>query len=121
MTVSGTSVEMTVCDQPKGCARPMAIATKVPSVKTIAPKARHDRYVRNTSVIKNKPNSGMKRAVAAPVCRSSHASNHGEPTRRTWLKGPPLFSSGSASESIALRATSRSAGDAVRSSSATPK
>ena len=43
MTVSGTSVETTVFDQPKMAASPTAMATTEPSVRMIAPKARHER------------------------------------------------------------------------------
>ena len=41
----------------------------------------------STSVIRKRPNSGMKRIVAAPVCRSSQASSQGDPTRRTCGEG----------------------------------
>ena len=75
----------------------------------------------STSVIRKIPNSGMKRTVAAPVCRSSQASSHGEPTRRTFVNGPAESSSGNTSASIAARARLRSAGDFTRSSSAIPK
>ena len=75
----------------------------------------------STSVIRNRPNRGMKCAVAAPVCRSSQASSQEDPTRRTSVKGPPLASRGSASLSIAANARSRSAGELTRSSSAMPK
>ncbi len=75
----------------------------------------------STSVIRKMPNSGMKRAVAAPVCRSSQASSHGDPTRRTLVNGAAGASRGRASESIAASARLRSAGEFTRSSSAMPR
>ena len=75
----------------------------------------------STSVIGKMPNRGMKRAVAAPVCRSSQALSHGDPTRRTLVIVPPGASTGRTSESIAFSARSRSARDFTRSSSAMPK
>ena len=43
ITVSGTRVEITVCAQPNRSASPIAIATRAPSVRTMAPSARQDR------------------------------------------------------------------------------
>ena len=43
ITVSGTRVEMTVCDQPNGSASPIAMATRAPSVRIMAAKARQER------------------------------------------------------------------------------
>jgi hypothetical protein len=43
ITVSGTSVEITVCDQPNTYARPIAIATRAPSVRMMAASARQER------------------------------------------------------------------------------
>ena len=82
MTVSGTRVETMLLDQPNTSPRPTAIAITAPSVRMIAANVRHERYTIATSVNRKIPNSGMNFLVAVPVCRSSHASSHGFPTRR---------------------------------------
>ncbi len=69
-------------DQPNRSPRPTAIAITVPSVRMIAANVRQERYTIATSVNKKIPKSGMNFFVAVAVCRSSHASSHGFPTRR---------------------------------------
>ncbi len=87
ITVSGTSVETTLFDQPKTSPSPTAMATTAPRVRTMAARARHERYTRNTKVMRKIPKSGMNFFVDSPVWRSSQASSQGVPTRRMAVKG----------------------------------
>src|SRR6202043_960369 len=109
MTVNGTSAETIVLGQPNRSARPTAIATTAASVRTIAARARHERYTTTISAMRNTPKSGITRVDAVDVFASSHAFSQGEPTRRTAVNGP-ADSNGFTAASIAARALSRSAG-----------